>query len=65
MKALWVLPLLGVIAAGAVLGLFYPGADSAPKEAAVASLACAIALLPYVFVRTVEGLASGVKKGDA
>lgn len=55
-KLCWVLTLLcACIGAIGALGSMAPGM-SAPQEAAMAATACAVAIVPYVFTRAVEGL---------
>ena len=39
-----------------------PAATGAPQEAAGAAMALAIAVIPYVFTRCIEGMSS--KRGD-
>lgn len=55
-KVCWGITLLAA-ALAAVLGFVMArAATSAPQEAAAAAMALAIAVLPYVFTRAVEGL---------
>jgi uncharacterized membrane protein len=55
MKALWVITALAAALGGCalVLAIF---AGSAPQQAALAAIAVALAVIPYVFTRAVEGI---------
>lgn len=50
----YLLPLLGSIAGGLVLIGTLMSANSAPQEAAGFALACALAVVPYVFARAID-----------
>ena len=56
LKACWVITLLlASFAALLVINVFMGGANGAPQEAALAAIACALCIVPYVFTRAVEG----------
>jgi large-conductance mechanosensitive channel len=58
-KALYILPLIGAIAgAFDIWGIFTTSQISAPQQAAGATIAVAWAVIPYVFVRAIEKMAS-------
>jgi len=50
----WVLAALGSVCGGLVLMFGFVSANSAPQEAAVAALAAATAIVPYVFARAMQ-----------
>jgi hypothetical protein len=53
----WMMAATGAILAGLILvGTVLLG-SSAPQQAAGAAIAAAVAVIPYVFARAVEGLA--------
>jgi uncharacterized membrane protein YvbJ len=54
----WIIPILGAGAGGLVLVAGMTTAGSAPQEAVVCALACAIAIIPYVFARAVSEIIS-------
>lgn len=56
MKYLWVFPLFGSIAAALAILITFATGASAPQEAAGFALACALAIVPYVFVRAIEAM---------
>jgi len=56
MRIVYVLPILGAIAAAFVMLLVSASAGSAPQEAAGYAMACALAVVPYVFARAVIAL---------
>ncbi|MGY3265836.1 hypothetical protein [Lysobacter sp. HA35] len=51
----WVVTLLGALIGGISI-IDALNADSAPKQGAGAALACAFAIVPYVFTRAIEGM---------
>lgn len=53
---LWILCALGSVAGGFALLLALGAAKSAPQEAALAAMAAAFAVVPYVFARAVQML---------
>lgn len=53
-KFLWVITALACIPSGALL-LLALVAQGAPQQAAGAAIAVAVAVIPYVFTRAVEG----------
>jgi hypothetical protein len=55
-KLCWALTLVGTLAAGGVLALTILTATGAPQQAAGAAVSVAVAVIPYVFTRAVEGL---------
>lgn len=55
MPFLWVIACLGAVAGGLTLVGTFLGAASAPQQAAGAAFAAALAVVPYVFARGVEG----------
>jgi hypothetical protein len=55
MKALlYTLPVLGSLAATITLLMTMARAQSAPQEAAGFAMACALAIIPYVFARSID-----------
>lgn len=50
----YLMPLLGSIAASIVFLLTIARAESAPQEAAGFAMACALAVVPYVFARAID-----------
>lgn len=58
MRILWVLPILGSLAAALVILMTFAGSNGAPQEAAGFSLACALAVVPYVLVRAITAMAA-------
>ena len=53
MRIVYLLPIIGAIAAMLVIVLILGGARTAPQEAAGYAMACAFAVVPYVFARAV------------
>lgn len=58
MRILWLLPILGAVAASFILLLTFTMTKGAPQEAAGAALACAVAIIPYVLCKALIGLFS-------
>lgn len=58
MRYFWILPILGAAAAVFVIFITFAASKGAPQEAAGFALACAVAIIPYVFTRAVIGLAA-------
>lgn len=56
-RLVWLLPLLGTVAAGLQMYLGWDSAKSAPQQAALAGFALAWAVIPCCFARAVMGLA--------
>lgn len=56
MKALWVLTLIGAIFGGLTILITLATSKGAPQEAAGFAMACALAVVPYVFTRAVQGM---------
>ena len=56
MKALWVLTLIGAVFGGLTIVITLGASSSAPQEAAGFAMACALAIVPYVFARAAQGL---------
>jgi hypothetical protein len=52
----WVITMIGACLGTLVLVLGFASAKGAPQEAASAALAVALAVIPYVFTRAVEGI---------
>jgi hypothetical protein len=50
----WIIPMIGVGLAAVILVSGMASATGAPQEAVVAALACAVAILPYCFTRSVS-----------
>jgi ABC-type transport system involved in cytochrome bd biosynthesis fused ATPase/permease subunit len=50
----YTLPVLGALAATLVMLLTMAGATTAPQEAAGYAMACALAVVPYVFARAID-----------
>lgn len=57
MRFFWVLTLLSCLAAGLIMLLTMASGGSAPQEAAGYAMACAFAVVPYVFTRAAEAIA--------
>lgn len=55
MRILWIIPVLGAIFGGVELLSFF-SATSAPQQAAAASLAVALAVIPYCLMRSLDGM---------
>lgn len=55
-KLFWVVAIIGAFLAGGELLLGVMGATSAPQQAAAAGIACALAVIPYVFARAIDEL---------
>lgn len=53
-RALFFLPLIGAIIGGLILLFTLAGAKGAPQEAAGAAIALAVAVIPYVFCRSIQ-----------
>lgn len=64
MKALWILPMLGTIGAVGLIAIMRGEINGAPQAAELYAMATASAVIPFVFVRTIEGLLSGVGSAD-
>lgn len=60
MRALWILPLLGVVGSLILYEMMSGSVASAPQAAQMYSMMIAAVVIPFVFVRSVEGLADGV-----
>lgn len=58
-KVFWFLAALASVIAGLVLFVGIQKANGAPQEAAIAGIALGIAVIPYVWARAWEGMASG------
>ncbi len=58
MRALWVLTLACSILAALVIAATLAFAKGAPQEAAGYAMACAFAVVPYVFTRAAEAIAA-------
>lgn len=53
----WVVTIFCTLGAVALLGsVLFARGISAPQEAAGAAMACALAIIPYVFTRALEGI---------
>lgn len=61
MKFCWIVTLLSAVAAGFTLIWTTLFATSAPQQAAGFANACALAIVPYVFTRAIQGLASDTR----
>lgn len=55
-KFFWMMTAGGAILAGLILIASVLLASNAPQQAAGAAIACAVAVIPYVFARAAEGL---------
>lgn len=51
---IYLMPLLGSIAGTLTLLVTWLGAKTAPQEAAGFAMACALAVVPYVFARAID-----------
>jgi hypothetical protein len=65
MNAVWLLPILGSLGGSFFLYEALFSSDTAPKQAAGAALACAVAILPYVLARSIQTVADNGPKKDA
>jgi hypothetical protein len=54
---LWIVTLLSTCV-GALTLFSAIGAQAAPAQGAAAAVACGLAVIPYVFTRAIEGMAS-------
>lgn len=59
---LWVITLIGALLGGVVIILVTISSQSAPQEAAGYALACALAVIPYVFTRAAMALQAASRK---
>jgi hypothetical protein len=57
----WIITILACIVAGFLFVVTVSQSNGAPQEAAGAAMACALAIIPYVFARAIEKL-SGTDK---
>jgi hypothetical protein len=64
MNALWLLPILGSLAGGGWLVFGLSNANGAPQEASVAATACALCIVPYVLLRSIQTIADNGPKVD-
>lgn len=64
MKALWIVTLVSTSFAAMALLVSLASAKGAPQEAAGAAIACAMAIIPYVFTRAIQGLSSRPRQQD-
>lgn len=64
MPILWVITLLSSLLAGFVIVVTTAAGRSAPQEAAGYALACALAIVPYVFTRAAQAL-KGPDRGES
>lgn len=51
---IYAMPFLGSLAATLALIITFAGSRSAPQEAAGFAMACALAIVPYVFARSID-----------
>ncbi len=58
MRVSWIITIICTVLAALTLAGGFFGATSAPQEAAAGALAAALAIIPYVFTRALEGLRS-------
>ena len=65
MTFVWVLTLMCTLASGFVILFTMAGAHSAPQEAAGYAMACAMAVVPYVFARAGESIIRASKRDAA
>ena len=56
MRILWLMPIIGALAALLVIAMTLATSKGAPQEAAGFALACAVAIIPYVFTRALVSL---------
>lgn len=54
MIVLWLVCILACLLAGAILFFTITSSEGAPQQAAGAAIACAFAIIPYVFARAFE-----------
>ncbi len=64
MNALWLLPILGSLGGYFFLYLAIFDADGAPKQAAAAALAAAMAVIPYVLTRSIQTIRDNGPSAD-
>ena len=64
MSFLWLFTLLGTCVSALIMFGTFVGAKGAPQEAAGYAMACAFAVVPYVFTRAVQGM-TGMSRGAA
>ncbi len=55
MQGMWVITCIGAVIGGFMTLLGF-GGGSAPAQAAIFAGACAVAIIPYIFSRAVQGL---------
>jgi hypothetical protein len=58
----WIVTILACIIAGSLFIFTITSSKGAPQEAAGAAMACAVAIIPYVFARAVEKLSNNDKE---
>ena len=56
MNAVWLFPIIGAVFGGLTILFTMVGASTAPQEAAGYAMACALAIVPYVFARAMHML---------
>lgn len=61
MRALWAMPLIGAILGTFTILFTLAGGGAAPGQAAGYAMACALAIVPYVFTRAVIGLGDATR----
>ena len=64
MRYFWLLPIIGAILAVLTVLLTLVSSKGAPQEAAGFSLACALAIIPYVFAKAAQEL-GGENRADS
>lgn len=65
MTALWILTLIGAAFGGFTVLVTLAASQSAPQEAAGFAMACALAVVPYVFTKAIEGMGSTTREEEA
>lgn len=64
MKALWIVTLISSSFGALALLVSLASAKGAPQEAAGAAIACAMAIIPYVFTRAIEAMSARSRQQD-
>jgi formate/nitrite transporter FocA (FNT family) len=63
MVAIWLITILGALFGALLFAQSFTSANGAPQQAAGAAMACAAAVLPYVFARAIEKI-SQISKSE-
>lgn len=63
-RLLYLLPIVGALLGGLALLVGVVSAKGSPQEAASAAIACALAIVPYVLVRSLEIMARSSREQE-